>query len=436
MMNNYKIAAALFLLCILFSCDEYDLVRTNSHDPNSKNYKPSVPELTTTAATATTSNSATTGGNVTSDGGATVTARGVCWNTATSPTTANSKTTDGTGKGSFASSLTGLTANTKYYVRAYATNSAGTAYGNELTFTTSAVTPTLTTTAISSITTTTASSGGNIASDGGASVTARGVCWNTAAGPTTANSKTTDDTGSGSFASSLTGLTANTKYYVRAYATNSAGTAYGNEISFTTSSAGTTVTDNDGNVYNTVTIGTQTWMAENLKTTKYNDNTSIPLVTDNTAWAALTTSGYCWYNNDAATYKATYGALYNWYTVNTGKLCPTGWHVPTDAEWTTLTTYLGGESIAGGKLKATGTTYWASPNTGATNESGFTALPGGYRYGNGTCFSIGGYGIWWSSTEYSATYAWYRAVSYDDADVNRFSDYKQDGLSVRCLRDF
>ncbi|MCX6253841.1 MAG: hypothetical protein NTV31_05115, partial [Bacteroidia bacterium] len=157
-MKNYKIATSLFLLFILFSCDKYDLVRTNSHDPNSKNYKPSLPELTTTAATATTSNSATMGGNVTSDGGAAVTARGVCWNTATGPTIANSKTTDGTGVGSFVSSLTGLTVGTTYYVRAYATNSAGTAYGNEVSFNTSAVTPvvpTLSTTTITAITQTT-----------------------------------------------------------------------------------------------------------------------------------------------------------------------------------------------------------------------------------------------------------------------------------------
>jgi hypothetical protein len=196
----------------------------------------SVPTLSTTAITSIAQTSASSGGNITSDGGATVTARGVCWNTATGPTIANSKTSDGTGSGSFSSSLTGLTGNTIYYVRAYATNSAGTAYGNEQSFTTSPVVPALSTTAISGITKNTATSGGNITSDGGALVTARGVCWNTSIAPTTSNSKTTDATGSGSFSSSLTGLTASTTYYVRAYATNSAGTAYGNELSFTTSS--------------------------------------------------------------------------------------------------------------------------------------------------------------------------------------------------------
>jgi uncharacterized protein (TIGR02145 family) len=241
------------------------------------------------------------------------------------------------------------------------------------------VIPTLSTTAASSITTTSATSGGNVISDGGATVTARGVCWSTNQNPTIDNSKTSNDIGTGSFTSNLTGLTANTIYYVRAYATNSMGTAYGNQVTFktTTDVETNTVTDIDGNIYHTVTIGTQVWMVENLKTTKYRNGDPIPNVTGN-AWAALTTGAYCWYNNDAATYKATYGALYNWYAVaDSRNIAPTGWHVPTDAEWTTLTTFLGGESVAGGKLKETGTNHWTSPNTGATNETGFTALPGG-----------------------------------------------------------
>jgi len=195
------------------------------------------------------------------------------------------------------------------------------------------------------------------------------------------------------------------------------------------------VVDYDGNSYTTIIIGDQVWLGENLKTTSYNDGTAIPLVTNGTEWYNLTTPAYCWYNNDEATYKATYGALYNWYTVNEGNLCPTGWHVPTDAEWSTLTTYLGGGSVAGGKLKEAGTTHWNSPNTGATNESGFTALPGGYRYNIGSFFSIGYESGWWSSTENSSTNAWYRRMSYDGATVDRNTNYKIFGCSVRCLRD-
>jgi len=195
-------------------------------------------------------------------------------------------------------------------------------------------------------------------------------------------------------------------------------------------------TDYDDNHYPVVKIGTQTWMAQNLKTTKYNEGTPIPLVTDAGTWVDLSTPAYCWYNNDSATYSNTYGSLYNWHTVNTGKLCPAGWHVPTDAEWTTLTTYLGGESIAGGKLKETDTTHWNNPNTGANNETGFTALPGGYRSSlSGTFDDVGNYGAWWSSTEYDTLCAWRRYMSNDYSSVTRGFSRKQRGFSVRCLVD-
>jgi uncharacterized protein (TIGR02145 family) len=196
------------------------------------------------------------------------------------------------------------------------------------------------------------------------------------------------------------------------------------------------ITDKDGNVYTSVTIGTQVWMVENLKSTKYNDGTGIPNVTENTAWANLTTPGYCWYNNDVSTYKATYGALYNWYTLNTGKLCPIGWHVPSDAEWTTLTTFLGGENIAGGKLKEAGTTHWLSPNTDATNETGFTALPGGLRgYSNGIFISIGQYGYWWSSSLDFGNQFFGRNLFNNTSLVWKSAFDKQSGLSIRCLKD-
>jgi len=394
--------------------------------------------ITTTIASAITASTAASGGNVTADGGGVVTARGVCWSTTAGPTVANTKTTDGTGTGFFTSSLTSLTANATYFVRAYATNSAGTVYGNEISFRTLANLPTVMTTAISAIASTSATGGGNVTDDGRASILARGVCWGTSTAPTITNSNTSDGYSTGAFTSSLTSLIAGTTYYVRAYATNIAGTAYGNEISFTTTStSGITITDVDGNTYSSVNIGTQTWMKENLKTTKFNDGTAILPVTDYSAWLGLTTPAYCWYNNDASTYKDSYGALYNWYTVNAGKLCPSGWHVPNINELTTLIEYLGGENVSGGKLKETGTIHWRSPNTGATNSSGFTAFPGGYRTSTSiTPFGSVGYtGYWWCSTEASFNAAWRYMLNSDNGTITKTGDYKLLGLSVRCLKD-
>jgi uncharacterized protein (TIGR02145 family) len=199
-----------------------------------------------------------------------------------------------------------------------------------------------------------------------------------------------------------------------------------------------TVTDKDGNVYHSVTIGTQVWMVENLKTTKYNDGTAIPLVEDFTTWYNLTTPGYCWYNNDAATYKDPYGALYNYHVVSTGKLAPAGWHVPSKTEWSTLIAYLGGTTVAGGKLKEMGTTHWQSPNTGATNESGFTAFPGGARnlsYPVESYNGIGKSGMWWSTTEESTASYYYMNLSFGSNEASLYNNVRPTGLSVRCIRD-
>jgi uncharacterized protein (TIGR02145 family) len=199
-----------------------------------------------------------------------------------------------------------------------------------------------------------------------------------------------------------------------------------------------TVTDIDGNVYNTVTIGTQVWMAENLKTTKYRNGEAIPHITDNTTWYNLTTGAYYNYNNNTS-YGAVYGKLYNWFAVTDSRnIAPTGWHVPTDAEWTTLTTYLGGESVAGGKLKEAGTSHWASPNTGATNETGFTALPCGYRLDTtGTVADTSHLSNFWSSSENIGSYnaAWFKSITYNTGALIRSYSDKRSGYTVRCVRD-
>lgn len=206
-------------------------------------------------------------------------------------------------------------------------------------------------------------------------------------------------------------------------------------ISFNSNLNYGSIDDVDGNTYKTIQIGGQEWMAQNLATTKYNDGTSIPLITDPTIWSNLSTPGYCFYENDAAIYADTYGVLYNWYAANTNKLCPTGWHVPTDSEWTTLVTYLGGQSVAGLKLKEQGTLHWNTPNIG-TNETGFTALPGGQRVGDyPDFFYLGKLGDFWSGTESSTIDAWFRRIAYLDSGVLRSEAGKKSGFSVRCLKD-
>jgi uncharacterized protein (TIGR02145 family) len=293
--------------------------------------------------------------------------------------------------------------------------------------------PVLTTSVVSDITGQTASCGGNITSDGGDTVSARGVCWSSGQTPTTSDSFTTDSSGTGSFTSQLAGLVQNTPYFVRAYATNSAGTAYGDEKTFTTQQV--TEIDIDGNIYKTVTIGAQTWFAENLKVTRYRNGNQILKVTDNMEWSNQPYGAYCWYDNDSATYEDIFGKLYNWNAVNDSRgLCPTGWHVPSDAEWSSLTTFLGGEGVAGGKLKDTTTTFWQSPNLGATNESGFTSLPGGERMADGTFQRVNYFGYWWSSSMIT-TVAYRRSAAYNDSKVGRNYTTKETGLSVRCLRD-
>lgn len=286
---------------------------------------------------------------------------------------------------------------------------------------------------VTNITTVSATINGHVTSDGGSELTSRGICWSSNHTPTTFDNTTTEENEIDNFFCNITGLEPNTRYYARAYATNKKGTAYGEVVSFTTEYE--TITDEQGNTYKIVAIGSQTWMAENLKTTKFNDNTDIPLVTDDTIWSNITTPAYCWYNNDQETYGNTYGILYNYYAVNTHKLCPAGWHIPDNAEWNNLIENLGGESVAGGKLKETGTSKWLSPNTGATNESGFTALPGGYRHYDFLFMNIGNAGYWWSSSNVSFSVAYYYSIYYGYPSIFQNQSYVQFGYSVRCLKD-
>jgi len=519
---------------------------------------PCLPSVITTNITSITQNTAICESSIINNGGLPIIASGVCWSTLHNPILAEPITTDGSSYGSFTSNITGLIPNTTYYVRAYATNSLGTAYdNNEISFTTPnlylgnglvAYYPfngnandesgngnngtvhgaTLTTDRFGNANSAYSFNGVNNDIDVANSPTTNTdnfsiSCWinpsiiNQARG--TIILMGVDDGIGGS--SSLNGVnfcmgvhyapdnsisacvsdiqwipsnylipTINTWYFVVFLRYNGVYKMYINDTCILNQNGSNPripthlkigsltdtcffdgkiddiriynralsqneidslyhiggwplqqpiqydVYDIDGNGYNTVQIGTQTWLKQNLKTTHYRNGDVIPIVTDNTAWSNLTTGAYCNYNNDA-NYATTYGHLYNWYTVNdSSNLCPTGWHVPIDGEWTTLTDYLGGESIAGGKLKETGLNHWNSPNTGATNETGFTALPSGYRYEGGAYGYVGDQSYWWSSTETNSTVAWDRYMYYSYSNVFKgYGDTKYHGFPVRCLKD-
>ena len=304
-----------------------------------------------------------------------------------------------------------------------------------------AQTPVLTTQAVSIITDVSAVCGGYISAQGGSAVTARGVCWSTTQNPTTASNYTTDSSGVGNFSSNITGLTHNITYYVRAYATNSAGTAYGSDVSFTTIGSaggqpciGFPTVSYGGQVYNTVQIGTQCWFKENL-----NIGVRVDVLQYQSDNGII--EKYCY--KDSTVNCDIYGGLYNWFemmnyttTEGTQGICPSGWHLPSDLEWTTLTDFLGGLSYAGGKMKETGTAHWEDPNFGATNESGFTGLGGGYRDYNNQYSSRLFITLFWSSTEDSSYDAWYRTIGNTyEGMYNSNGVGKSAGLSVRCLKN-
>jgi uncharacterized protein (TIGR02145 family) len=271
-----------------------------------------------------------------------------------------------------------------------------------------------------------------INSDGGMVVTSRGVCWSTNPNPTIAGSKTSDGTGGGSFSSTITDLSAHTVYYVRAYATNSIGTAYGNTVTLSTLD---NVTDIDGNTYSIVKIGTQIWMAENLKTTKYRNGdavgTTLPVNLD-IRYESNPKYQWAYENNESNV--AIYGRLYTGYAASDERgICPNGWHVPTLDEWGVLVNYLGGADVAGMKLKETGTTPWSLK---ATNESGFTARPGGTRHEFGPFVNIESYGHWWvySDPNQTASLTPYMNLS-STRNVQYLLYRKNHGHSVRCVKD-
>lgn len=402
-----------------------------------ENKPPTTASVITGEVTVSSSSTAQASGQVVTDGNATVSERGVVLKESSAPTIADTKIVSGSGIGVFSVAITGLQPGKTYYLRAFATNSAGTSYGLEKNFTTTAVLPTITTTLISELNFNAATSGGNISSDGGGAITKRGVCWSTKPSPTIADSSLVSGTGSGNFTSKLSNLKSGTNYYVRAYATNTAGTAYGNELTLVTP----VLKDVEGNNYQVVTIGTQIWMAENLRVSKYRNGDPIPEVKNAGSWVNQRSGAFVYYNLDSNN-NIPYGKLYNWYTVvDSRELCPSGWHVPSDGEWTVLSDQLGGLSVAGAKLKQTGTSTWAAPNI-ATNETGFNAVPNGCRcnpqadFGNGPQPPVPMIGaVFWTKTEADAIFSWFRGIPNSNERMDRSSNYKYYGFGVRCLKD-
>ena len=515
-----------------------------------------LPAVTTAGVSGITETEATGGGEITSDGGTEVTARGVVWSTADNPTLEQAEnggsTEDGSGTGHFTSGLGGLSPGTTYYVRAYATNSEGTAYGDQESFTTlflnvgvtdlnlgpdtgssadfsiesninwtvssdeswldidpvsgsndglvsvtaasentssesrstvitvswsdgSGMTrsitvaqqgfvaglPTVITGGVTSIGGTSATVGGEVTGDGGSAVIDRGIYYDITPGPENSGVEVSIGEGTGSFSATITGLAPETNYFIRAYAANDQGTGFGDQVSFTTlladyTTPGSGVTDINGNTYKTVIIGNQEWMAENLQTTLYRyGETIIYPGSDNSAWEGNTDGAYSWYDNIGDN-KLIYGALYNFYAISGYyRLCPTGWRVPDDEDWTELTDYIINEyaeinpdnagntlkscrqvdSPLGGDCATSEHPRWDSDNVQYGKDNfGFSALPGGYRHHHGGFGFEGAESRWWSSSENPDGNGWIRRMSYDMGYAGRYENQKNSGYYVRCLK--
>ena len=395
--------------------------------------KEAVPIIETNEVTNITTNTAVCGGKITYEGSSTVSARGICWSTSMIPTISDFKTTDGAGAGSYSSSMSGLEVGTVYYVRAYASNSFGTGYGITMSFTTLGQSPAANIAAATNITTSSAKLNGIVNANFLSTIVTFEYGTTTGYGNTITSIQSPIAGNSNiNVSAEITGLNPETTYHTRIIATNSIGTIYSSDMTFTT---GGFVTDIDGNIYHTVIIGPQVWMVENLKTTKYRNGINIPNITDDISWYNLETGAYCDHGNIPSN-SDLYGRLYNWYVViDSRNICPTGWHVPSDDEWSLLITYLGGSYVAGGKLKEIGTTHWRDPNTGADNSSGFTALPGGLRTFDGLFKNINSAGYWWSSTKNPSELVWTQSMNFSSSYVRRYDEIDRSGFSIRCIKD-
>ena len=429
-MNNIKFSGTILFVVILFltvSCEK----------------KSTTPVLGATWIDGGTSTSVVAESYLLADGGSPVTLMGICWNTSKNPTFADGKSIEKGLIGSFTSKLAPLLPNTLYYIRAYARNKEGTGYGYETTYTTGQSQIYLSTNGIYSLTPTTAVIAVNITAEAGAQITARGVCWGTIPNPTINSLKTLDGKGVDAFESSLSGLTPQTTYYVRFYAETGDSIIYSDEYSFKTYYG--SVTDIDNNQYFSVLLGNQEWMAANLKVKKYNNGDAIVTTTPATLDIQSDTNPeYQWaYNGEDGyvsmpyiTNASVYGRLYTWYAVtDSRKICPAGWHVPDDSEWSVLIDYLGGDTVAGAKMKESLDIHWVNPEVGVKDEIGFGALLAGYRDPAGSFLALERTGTWLSTTSFSSTEAPLRTCSFLNSLVIKTNYSKATGSSVRCIKD-
>jgi uncharacterized protein (TIGR02145 family) len=309
----------------------------------------------------------------------------------------------------------------------------------------------LNTNVASYITSKSAVCGGKITSSPGSTISEKGICWSLNPNPTKENEFVAMGSGMSNFSGTISGLLPKTVYYVRAYAVNGSGISYGNQESFTTldglvSSAGNGLSDSDGNTYSSLVLGNgQEWMGENLRTTKFSNGDPITQVQDSAQWFSIASPAWVSVSN-VATFDNPYGKLYNWYTVADARnVCPTGWHVPSDSDWSNLVHYVDSLSTstamgvqsgtAGGKLKQAGTTSWVYPNTGATDEINFSALPAGIRQSNGHFLGFGEQNFLWSSTAADGLNGYGRNVYSENSSVVRTYEDKRTGGTVRCLKD-
>ena len=448
MIKNHFSVIVIGISLFLCACDGIDL---NILQPSND----TAPVLSTLTVSAITDTTSVCGGNITNDGGSKILSQGVCYGLTTNPTLKDSVVLDKSGLTPFSCKLTHLKGGTTYYIRAYATNAKGTSYGNVVTFTTPNPIgyPVLSTNFVSMITTTSAVSGGVIASDGGSAIISKGICWGKNPNPTLQDSVMTDATVLSTFVCQLNHLTPNTSYYIRSFATNIKGTSYGNQVSFTSLQVilppTNTVTDIDGNIYKTVTIGTQTWMAENLRVTHYQNGEPIPNISDGTSWAGAKSGAWCLYNNltnnDTITKN---GLLYNWYAASDNRnIAPKGWHVALATEWDALHLYVSsnpGSSLSGAKSLASQNGWTSNTTTGTVgnnssinNSTGFNAIPGGYRSNDGTQMGYSGNDTrWWTSSAIDANGAWFIILFNDDQWGGHPGNFQKEyGFSVRCVKD-